>query len=74
MRIFGHEFKEMTSVDWMAFAGAEPGTLICYIEEHAEVLFWEPENKMLSICTYDEHGSGNFDQYDYQIASINKIT
>lgn len=74
MRIFGHEFSEMNEFDWMAFAGAEPGSLICYVDETQEILFWEPRNKLLSVCKYAEDGSGNFVQYDYQIATVTKIT
>src|SRR4051812_785040 len=53
---FGHEFKPMTDSDWDCFAGADEGSLICYVGDERTVLIFSPASMTIveMICSNDE--------------------
>lgn len=68
MKVLGYEFREMTEVDYYGLAGAEPGSLVCYVdrEDYEATLVYDPATKTLSEITYDAEGEGK--QVDWKIA------
>jgi hypothetical protein len=56
MKVLGHEFHEMTRQDWYAFAGAEPGTLICHLDDGVTVLLFDPSSHQLHEMRFDAEG------------------
>lgn len=72
MKILGYEFHEMTNDDWMGYAGAEQGTLICHVED-GDVgfdLLWDPANKTLSEIYTDADRKNGFNQRDWTFVDM----
>lgn len=50
--VLGHKFTEMTSADFRGFAGADEGTMICYLE--GSTLFLCPDGQLVEV---DDEGT-----------------
>lgn len=46
-KALGHKFNPMSEGDWDAFAGADEGTLICYLDEITLLL--TPEGSIVAV-------------------------
>ncbi len=67
VKILGYTFREMDHFEKDGFAGVEPGTLICTIDDLT--LFWDPTNKILSEMTMPDD-EGKFEQRDWTFQTI----
>lgn len=53
--ILGHVFREMENLEWVTFAGAEPGTLICTNVDNC-ILFKKPGRESIREMRLDSEG------------------
>jgi hypothetical protein len=65
--VMGHDFREFDKRDWDCWAGAEPGSLICYCDDDKTCLILSPDNvlsEIVQVETTEENPNG-CTQYDW---------
>lgn len=49
LHMMGRDFVEMDPEDWEAFAGADPGSMICYCEDGTVLVFSQRDNSVTEL-------------------------